>query len=275
MNQHVPLDVAAVSHPGRVRSHNEDAIFVDAVAGLAVLADGMGGCRAGEVASGIAVDHLAHTVAPELKIDSDLAAVDNASGLTRAGALLSRQIYAANKAILTVGHERPECRGMGTTIVAGVFRGEWASIGHVGDSRCYRLRRDTFQQLTRDHSLLQEQVDSGLLTPEEAQHATHRNVVTRALGIDEAPVVDVVEYRLEIGDVYLFCSDGLTDMVEPETIGTMVRSSSGNLAAAAMDLVERANENGGRDNVSVVLVGIPAGFLPETGWVRRLWGRCG
>ena len=273
MNQRVPLDVAAVSHPGRVRSHNEDAIYVDAMAGLAVLADGMGGCRAGEVASAIAVDHLAHTVAPELNANGDLSSVDSASGLTRAGALLSRQIYAANKAIITAGHERPECRGMGTTIVAGVFRGEWASIGHVGDSRCYRLRRDSFQQLTRDHSLLQEQVDSGLLTAEEARHATHRNLVTRALGIDDTPVVDVVEYRLEVGDVYLFCSDGLTDMVEPEIIGGIVRRNASNLAAAAMDLVERANENGGRDNISVVLVGIPTGFLPEAGWVRRLWGR--
>jgi len=273
MTERVPLDVASLSHPGMVRSHNEDAAFVDGVAALAVLADGMGGYNAGEVASGIAVDVITRNMLPELSSRRDLTKVDSSSGLTHAGLLLQQQIEAANKAIYDAAQAHPECAGMGTTIVASVFRGNRASIGHVGDSRCYRLRGQMLEQLTRDHSLLQEQIDSGMMTPERAKYSLNKNLVTRALGIDESAPVDLVEYRVETGDLYLLCSDGLTDMIDADMIGAILTRNRNNLAAAAGELVDFANRSGGRDNISVVLVGIPPGFLPSAGWVQRWLAR--
>ena len=269
MTERVPLDVASLSHPGMVRSHNEDATFVDGGAGLAVLADGMGGYNAGEVASGIAVEAITTHMLPDLLSRRDLTKVDSASGRTHAALLLQQQIEVANKAIYDAAQARPECAGMGTTIVACVFCGNRASIGHVGDSRCYRLRGGMLEQLTRDHSLLQEQIDSGMLTPERAKYSLNKNLVTRALGIDESAPVDIVEYRIETGDIYLLCSDGLTDMVDAEAIcSTLVRHGA-DLASSATELVDLANRGGGRDNISVVLVGIPPGYLPAAGWVQR------
>jgi serine/threonine protein phosphatase PrpC len=273
MTERVTLDVASLSHPGMVRSHNEDAIFVDGAGGLAVLADGMGGYNAGEVASGIAVDAITKNLLPDLLARRDLTKVDSASGRTHAALLLQQQIEAANKAIYEAAQARPECAGMGTTIVASVFCGNRASIGHVGDSRCYRLRGEALEQLTRDHSLLQEQIDSGMLTPERAKYSLNKNLVTRALGIDESSPVDIVEYRIETGDIYLLCSDGLTDMVDAEAIGATLVRHRANLGAAAAELVDLANRGGGRDNISVVLVAIPPGFLPAGGWVQRWLAR--
>jgi protein phosphatase len=275
MTERVPLDVANLSHPGMVRSHNEDATFVDGAAALAVLADGMGGYNAGEVASHIAVDVITRNMLPELRSRRDLTKVDSGTGLTHAALLLQQQIGAANKAIYDAAQARPECEGMGTTIVAGVFCGNRASIGHVGDSRCYRLRDQTLEQLTRDHSLLQEQIDSGMLTPERAKYSLNKNLVTRALGIEESAPVDVVEYRVETGDIYLLCSDGLTDMIDADMIGAILARNRDNLAVAATELVDLANRSGGRDNISVVLAGIPPGFLPSVGWVQRWLARKG
>ena len=128
--------------------------------------------------------------------------------------LLQQQIASANKGIYEAAQARPECAGMGTTIVAAVFCGNRVSIGHIGDSRCYRLRGEKFEQLTHDHSLLQEQIDSGQLTPEQARFSLNKNLVTRALGIEAIVPADIAEYRLEANDIYLLCSDGLTDMVD-------------------------------------------------------------
>jgi protein phosphatase len=263
------LDVAQLTHPGMVRAHNEDSIFVDGVAGLAVLADGMGGYSAGEVASGIAVNVIRNGLLPELNSGRELSKVDVQSGLTHAAQLLQQQIAAANKGIYEAAQARPECAGMGTTLVAAVFCGNRVSIGHIGDSRCYRMRADRFEQLTHDHSLLQEQIDSGVLTPEQAKYSLNKNLVTRALGIEAIVPADIVEYRIEANDIYLLCSDGLTDMVEPEGIHGIIDERRLDLAQAAAELVELANQNGGRDNISVVLVRVPPEFLPSSGWVQR------
>jgi protein phosphatase len=269
MPERVPLDVASLSHPGMVRAHNEDAVFVDGEAGLAVLADGMGGYSAGEVASGIAVNVVSSGLMPELRSGRELSKVDVQSGLTHAALLLSQQIAGANKSIYEAAQKRPECAGMGTTIVAAVFFGNRVSIGHIGDSRCYRLRGDKFEQLTHDHSLLQEQIDSGQLTAEQARYSLNKNLVTRALGIEAIVPADIAEYRLEADDVYLLCSDGLTDMVEPDVIQAILGGKRGDLAEAAAELVELANRNGGRDNISLILARVPAGFLPSGGWAQR------
>ncbi len=263
------LDVAQMTHPGMVRAHNEDSIFVDGVAGLAVLADGMGGYSAGEVASGIAVNVIRNGLLPELNSGRELSKVDVQSGLTHAAQLLQQQIAAANKGIYEAAQARPECAGMGTTLVAAVFCGNRVSIGHIGDSRCYRMRAERFEQLTHDHSLLQEQIDSGVLTPEQAKYSLNKNLVTRALGIEAIVPADIVEYRIEANDIYLLCSDGLTDMVEPDAIHGIIDERRQELAQAAAELVELANQNGGRDNISVVLVRVPPEFLPSSGWVQR------
>ncbi len=263
------LDVASLSHPGMVRTHNEDSIFVDAAAGLAVLADGMGGYNAGEVASGIAVNVISGGLVPELRSERELSKVDIATGLTHAAMLLQQQIAAANKGIYEAAQARPECAGMGTTLVAAVVCGNRISIGHIGDSRCYRLRADKFEQLTHDHSLLQEQIDSGVLTPEQAKYSLNKNLVTRALGIEAIVPADIAEYRVEADDIYLLCSDGLTDMVDPEAVHAVVAERRGNLPEAAGRLVDLANQNGGRDNISVILVRVPPEFLPSSGWVQR------
>ena len=269
MPEHAALDCATLSHPGMVRSHNEDSVFVDGEAGIAILADGMGGYNAGEVASGIAVNVVSSGMLPDLNSGRELSKIDIASGLTHAALLLQQQIAAANKGIYEAAQARPECAGMGTTIVSAVFCGNRISIGHIGDSRCYRLRGDKFEQLTRDHSLLQEQIDSGQLTQEQAKFSLNKNLVTRALGIEAIVPADIVEYRVEANDIYLLNSDGLTDMVEPEVIQKIVTEKRTDLALAAADLIDIANTNGGRDNISVVLVRVPPEYLPSAGWAQR------
>jgi protein phosphatase len=262
------LDVANLSHAGMVRAHNEDSIFVDAV-GLAVLADGMGGYNAGEVASGIAVDVIKEGLLPELISGRDLSKVDIHTGLTHAALLLQQQIAAANKGIYEAAQNRPECAGMGTTIVAAVFHGNRVSVAHIGDSRCYRLRGGRFEQLTRDHSLLQEQIDSGQITPDQARYSLNKNLVTRALGIEAIVPADISEFRVEAEDIYLLCSDGLTDMVDTDVVHGILDEQRDALEAAAVQLIELANQNGGRDNISVILAHVPATFLPERRWAQN------
>ena len=267
--QRVPLDCAVLSHKGMVRAHNEDSVFVDAAAGIAVLADGMGGYNAGEVASGIAVNVVSTGMLPELRSDRELSKVDIGSGLTHAALLLQQKIAAANKGIYEAAQARPECAGMGTTIVGIVFCGNRVSIGHIGDSRCYRLRGEKFEQLTRDHSLLQEQIDGGQLTTEQARYSLNKNLVTRALGIEAIVPADIIEYRAEVEDIYLLNSDGLTDMVEPAVVHSIIDKQRENLTGAAKELIDIANQNGGRDNISVVLVRVPKGYLPTAAWAKR------
>ena len=269
MTGRAALDVASLSHPGMVRTHNEDSIFVDGEAGLAVLADGMGGYSAGEVASGIAVNVITRGLLPELSSGRELSKVDIGSGLTHAALLLQQQIALANKGIYEAAQLRPECAGMGTTLVATVFYENRVSIGHIGDSRCYRLRGDKLEQLTHDHSLLQEQIDSGMLTPEQAKYSLNKNLVTRALGIEAVVPADIAEYRVEADDIYVLCSDGLTDMVDADAVRDIVIAKRSDLAEAAAELIDIANQNGGRDNISVVLVRVPAEFLPSATWLQR------
>jgi protein phosphatase len=158
---------------------------------------------------------------------------------------------------------------MGTTLVSVVFCGTRVSIGHIGDSRCYRLRGDKFEQLTHDHSLLQEQIDGGQLTPEQARYSLNKNLVTRALGIEAIVPADIVEYRVEADDIYLLNSDGLTDMVEPPVVHAIIDKHRASLADAAKELVDVANQNGGRDNISVVLVRVPKEYIPAAAWAQR------
>ena len=271
MSETVALDVASLSHPGMVRSHNEDSIFVDGDAGIAVLADGMGGYNAGEVASGIAVKTITNLVREGLARE-DLASIDRSTGLTRPSIVLRDAITRANKIIYQTARSQAECEGMGTTVVAALFYDNRISIAHVGDSRLYRQRGSEIAQVTMDHSLLQELVDRGFYSPEEAQRAANKNYVTRALGVEPQVEVEVQEHPVDKGDIFILCSDGLSDMVEDEDIRLTISTFGANLDTVAKQLIQLANENGGRDNVSVVLAQAVEPFPASRGVMDKLLG---
>ena len=256
---------------GRVREHNEDTIATDADVGLLVLADGMGGYNAGEVASGIAVKTITNLVREGLARE-DLGSIDRGTGLSRPTIVLRDAITRANKIIYQTARSQAECEGMGTTVVAALFYDNRISIAHVGDSRLYRQRGSQIAQVTMDHSLLQELVDRGFYSPEEAQRAANKNYVTRALGVEPQVEVEVQEHPVDKGDVYILCSDGLSDMVEDEDIRLTISTFGANLDTVAKQLIQLANENGGRDNVSVVLAQAVEAFPASRGVMDKLLG---
>ena len=244
------LELANVSDPGKKRPHNEDSAITDSALGLALVADGMGGYKAGEVASAIA----AKVIFDGVKAGQAQPKPNRASQYPSPEAVLIRaSIEDANRRIFHTAHEVPQCQGMGTTVVAALFSENRVTIAHVGDSRIYLHRDGVLKQVTNDHSLVQELIDRGFFTPEEALANTPKNLVTRALGIDEHVEVDVQELPVQPGDIYLLCSDGLNDMVNDEEIRLTLSKYSANLAQAADELVQLANAGGGKDNISVVL----------------------
>lgn len=262
------LQVAACTDKGRVRLNNEDSYHVYPEENLFVLSDGMGGAAKGEVASAMAVE----VVGASPKEDSSASAADKSAG--RAGFSdetnsLIRAIQLANRKIHEEGARDPASRGMGATIVAVRISGNRASLAHVGDSRVYLFRAHTLQQLTSDHSLVAEQVRQGLMTHQQAAASELQSVLTRALGMEERVEVDADEIELLPGDSFLLCSDGLTRMVpESEIAATLAQAPD--VAIAAEQLVQRANECGGLDNITVVVI-----HLAKTkGWLAKFfpWG---
>ena len=248
------IEVANLSDTGQKRPHNEDSAVTDNSIGLAVVADGMGGYKAGEVASAIAAQLILEDVHAAIRSGADFDKTRNGGVLSVASETIRDAIVRANAEIYRTAQEVPQCQGMGTTVVAILYHGSSVTIAHVGDSRVYRLRADKFEQITRDHSLIQELVDRGFFTPEEAAANTPKNLVTRALGIEMNVEVDVQEQEANPNEIYLLCSDGLNDMVDDEEIHLTLSKYSANLAEAASELVRLANEKGGKDNISVVLV---------------------
>jgi protein phosphatase len=245
--------MAKSTHTGMVRSHNEDSTATDAQIGLAVLADGMGGYNAGEFASGIATALISSETREALARHAPHE-LDASSGSPLASGLLRDIIARANTSIFQAANSQPQYAGMGTTLVVALLADNHINVAHVGDSRLYRLRGDNLQQITRDHSLLQEQIDSGQLTKEAAKRSQNKNLVTRALGIEPQVEAEIRTYPAEPGDIYLLCSDGLNDMVDDQDIEMTLAAIGSNLPLAADQLVQMANDNGGRDNVSVVLI---------------------
>jgi PPM family protein phosphatase len=205
----------------------------------------------------------------------DLRLHDGDNGISRPGILLRDAIQRANQIVHQTAKTQANCEGMGTTVVAGLFFDDRLTIAHVGDSRLYRLRQGKLEQVTTDHSLLQELVARGFYTPEEAQRAASKNYVTRALGVDATVDVEITETPAEKGDVYLLCSDGLSDMVDDADIQLTINTFGANLETVARQLVQLSNDNGGRDNVSVVLVRVLDAFPAQRGVIdriRRLFG---
>ena len=240
------LEFFSATDVGRARDNNEDSVAMDEAAGLIVLADGMGGYNAGEVASQMLTGFISTELgrwlrgagrearAPEVRRAMDIC-VDN-----------------ANRAIFNAANTNPKYAGMGTTLVLGVFRPEGLLLGHVGDSRGYRLRAGRLTQITRDHSLLQEQIDAGLLTVEEAAFSSNKNLVTRAVGVEDTVMMELHLHEVQAGDLVLLCSDGLSDMLDDNSIASLLAANPP-LAEAADALVSAANDNGGRDNIALIL----------------------
>ncbi len=273
MSKHMSLrgkiKFAELTDTGKVRDHNEDAIGLNSDMGLLVLADGMGGYQAGEVASGIAVQTITD-LASEGATREERNVIDPHTGLMRQTIVLRDAVARANKIISQTAQSQTHCEGMGTTLVAAMFYDNKISIAHVGDSRAYRLRNKQFEQLTMDHSLLQELVDRGFYSEEEAQRSTNRNYVTRALGVEPTVEVELQEYDVLPDDIYLLCSDGLSDMVEDEDIHLTISTFSANLNVVSEQLVQLANEHGGRDNVSVQLAQVVDSFAAKKGLLAKL-----
>ena len=288
------LEIVSQTDPGMVRSHNEDSVACEQACGLVVLADGMGGYNAGEVASGIAASvviteitqHLQNAnptdLVPSNCISPPEGETTNPSSLPGVRRkdlvaseelgvqLLRENIQKANTSIFQAAQSQPQYAGMGTTIVSALFYDNRVAVGHIGDSRMYRLRGEMLEAITRDHSLLQEQIDSGIISVEDARLSKNKNLVTRAVGIEAKVTPEIHVHDVLVGDIYLLCSDGLNDMVEDEDIQSTLYAMQGNLPLAAEQLIQMANDNGGRDNVSVILVKVKGEFAVPRGWLTKL-----
>ena len=240
------------THIGMKRQHNEDSLFLPDLERLCVVADGMGGHASGEVASKMAVD----TLAEHFRNTRDEAEITWPYRLDPAdryeGTRLINGIQLANLKIYERAQTDDTCRGMGTTVVAAFFCDDRVLIGHVGDSRVYRLRDGKLTQLTEDHSLLNDYIKMKRMTEEEIGKFQHKNVIVRALGMKESVQVDTMSDNFKLGDVYLMCSDGLSGMIDDPGLAEVILSES-DLDRACDALITRANQNGGVDNITCVL----------------------
>jgi PPM family protein phosphatase len=231
------LEIVSRTDPGRVRGHNEDCVETRPEHGIVVLADGMGGYNAGEVASGMATASISAGLV-EAWTPRVIKNLDRGAAMALSKSVIGAESAKANAAIYAAAEKDPNCAGMGTTLVACLFYDNFLTVAHVGDSRLYRLRNDTLEQVTRDHSLLQEQIDSGLISKEDARSSNNKNLVTRAVGIDPDVEAEVHSYDVEVDDVYLLCSDGLNDMIDDEEIQMTMVALRSNLELMAKQLVQ-------------------------------------
>lgn len=269
VRSHFELEIASATDVGMLRAFNEDCIAADSELGLLVLADGMGGHKAGDVASSIATGLVMDYLGPTLT-EMALSPVRSAELSPEAIAIKSA-IEKANLAIYKTGQLDIKYTGMGTTIVLILFHQGLATIAHVGDSRLYRLRQRRLELLTQDHSLLQHQVKRGFISTDDARVSHNRNLISRALGVEAEIKIAISEHDVQPNDIYLLCSDGLNDMVDTADIDLAVTELQANLPLATRQLVQMANDNGGHDNVSVVLARVKSGSAGAHGPLNRLF----
>jgi protein phosphatase len=255
---------AAKSDVGRKRQGNEDSFCLAPELGLFIVADGMGGHAAGEVASRLAADTIQEWVVRYLS-GSDAALVGKPEPTcSREANVLLSSIRLANRIIYDAAQGRREYAGMGTTVASILAVNDRVALAHVGDSRIYRLRGEQIVQLSRDHSLVQRQVDYGIISSEEAQESKYRHLITRALGVKESVEVELAEQPVLPGDLLLLCSDGLSDLLEDEEMLRIVREHADDLEKACQALVDRANYKGGDDNITALLIQAQAGDRGRT-----------
>jgi PPM family protein phosphatase len=250
----VKITYKAVSDVGRKRKGNEDSLFVNPEQHLFVVADGMGGHAAGEVASKVAVDSINEFVCltgGDEEITWPFGLDEN---ISYDGNRLKTAIRYANRKVLEATKEKSEYEGMATTVAAVLVDGDSGNIGHVGDSRVYLVRDGQISQLTSDHSWVNEQIQSGVISPDQARTHPLRNVVTRALGGKPDLQVDMQQHKAQAGDILLLCSDGLTTMIPDDEIARLMREAGADVDKAAQSLVSSANAKGGEDNITVLLI---------------------
>jgi protein phosphatase len=237
------IQICSATDPGLERNNNEDSVAFDATCGLCILADGMGGHNAGEIASGMATAFIKSELRKLIEQSR------NSMQPNDVAHAISECVTMANHAIFSMSRSSAQYKGMGTTLVVGIFHGDTLVLGHIGDSRCYRWRDSQLMQITKDHSVLQEQIDAGLkISGQEAVP----NLLTRGLGT--GPVVDpeINLHQVAVGDVYLMCSDGLSDMISEVQMASILLTAN-SLEVQARQLIAAANAAGGKDNISVVL----------------------
>jgi protein phosphatase len=248
---------AGLTDVGRKRNHNEDSFLIDDELQLYVVADGMGGHAGGGTASRIAVE----TIDKELRrardsLDNPFVTTPNLQDALLPEALRTA-VEKACLAIFTTAQDDPRLSGMGTTVISLVVRDNLVFFAHVGDSRAYLIRGPLIQQVSEDHSLVNEQIKAGMITPEEAKHSRYKNIITRSVGFEEEVQVDVMGLVAEPGDVFLLCSDGLANMVEDRELHEVVQSTA-HFADIPKRLIDLANERGGDDNITVIVVRMSA-----------------
>jgi serine/threonine protein phosphatase PrpC len=243
------LNYFSASDIGRIRAVNEDFVAIDERYGIAILADGMGGHNAGEVASEMAVQSILSRLIQYLSINK---AVAHKKNLSKS---IEGYFKEANRIIFDAATLDSSKYGMGTTLVAAVLKDDEITIAHVGDSRAYILRDSNFVQLTRDHSLLQDKISKGLLVEGKIENFKYKNIITRAVGVAEDVVPEIIRKKIAVGDCFLICSDGLTDMLTDLEIGAVLKSE-GAVKEKGQLLIAMANQAGGRDNISVILLNI-------------------
>lgn len=272
MNFRGKLQFVARTDVGQVRDHNEDFITENESQGFALLADGMGGLNAGEVASSMAVQLMVDELKDYRAGSSVIAAEVNSgsSALAKEAQVIRNAVEKVNSSVFHVSQTQPDCQGMGTTIVVAYYYDNKISVAHLGDSRMYRFRAGRLEQITRDHSFVQEQIDKGLFTREEARDSEKKNVVTRALGVAEFVDVEVHIHEVEAGDLYLMSSDGLHDLVTDTDIENSMVELSPNLNELAAHLVNLANLAGGKDNISVILTRVVKPYPFKSSFIDRV-----
>jgi protein phosphatase len=258
-------EICTQTDPGLTRENNEDSVAFDAATHLCILADGMGGYNAGEIASGMATAFI------KSELSRWLSQAGKHASAKEARRAMEICVENANHSIFNAANSNPQYSGMGTTLVVGAFQSTRLMLGHIGDSRCYRWRDGQLQQITKDHSLLQEQIDAGLITPEQALISVNKNLVTRALGVEDSVLLEVNEHHVEPGDIYLMCSDGLSDMISDDAIAAIL-SGSRSLEQTAKHLIAAANDGGGRDNISVLLAQAKEASV-KRGLLSRMLGK--
>lgn len=244
-------EFAGTSDTGRVRSGNEDAIAWDAPSGLALLADGMGGYEGGEIASNLAIKTILESFSAPL--EPHWREAEWTKNVSEPVLKLYAAVSQANQAVHDAARKQPDYEGMGTTLLAAHFHADRVTLAHIGDSRIYLWRKRALNQLTVDHTLIQERIENGEITHEEAALDSERSILTRALGIDSVVEVDMREVVIQAGDVFLLCSDGCYDMLAHAEICALLDAFQQDPQQLARQLVGHANENGGFDNISVVV----------------------
>ncbi|MFW5431963.1 MAG: Stp1/IreP family PP2C-type Ser/Thr phosphatase [Methylophilaceae bacterium] len=263
------IRVARMTDVGQLRGRNEDAIASDLSTGVIMVADGMGGYKGGAVASEIAILVVISEVAELMHIHKSSKKANLALPIPE---MLSKAVAKANNTIFNASYENAEYEGMGTTFVAGVFNDNKVIVGHIGDSRMYRLRNEALEQLTEDHSLLQEQINAGIITKEQAKNSNEGHLVTRALGTDAEVELEMDVHETTVGDIYLLCSDGLTDLVDDEYIRKILLDNGDDIDLAASGLIKLANKHGGNDNISVVIALVRDTFAMKSSWMQKILG---